>query len=90
MKNNLFALIIILVYLSAWTTNLLGVHPIFGAFLFGLVLPRKGRFVVELTEKIEEFVRTLLLPLYFAYSGLKTNISAINSSTAGGLMVRID
>lgn len=79
-RGNLFAFTLILVFLCAWTTALLGVHAIFGAFLFGLIVPRDSRLYHDANEYIEDFVMTIMLPLYFAISGLKTDITQINDS----------
>jgi Kef-type K+ transport system membrane component KefB len=65
------------IFLSSWVTSTIGVHGIFGAFLFGLIMPRNMPFTLIFSEKIEEFVQNVFLPLYFALSGLNTNIHAI-------------
>ena len=59
-------------------TEWIGVHAIFGAFLSGIVIPRKGRLTMELTEKLEDLVGVVFLPLYFASSGLKTKLGVLN------------
>jgi len=69
MRGNLFAFTLVLVFMCAWTTNLLGVHAIFGSFLFGLIVPRDTRLFHDCNEHIEEFVMAIMLPLYFAISG---------------------
>ncbi|KAJ3094762.1 K(+)/H(+) antiporter [Phlyctochytrium planicorne] len=81
----------LLTFASAFFTSATGIHSIFGAFITGLVLPREDGFAVKLTEKLEELVTIVLLPLYFTYSGLKTNIGAINTglSFAGFILVLI-
>jgi Kef-type K+ transport system membrane component KefB len=63
---------------SALFTNSLGIHPVFGAFLTGIILPRKGS-LVELVRNIDKVNGLLFLPLYFVYSGLHTQIGLINS-----------
>ena len=76
-------IIVFLTCLSAsFFTSAVGIHSIFGAFLTGLIMPRDNNFTIKLAEKIEELVSVVLLPLYFTYSGLKTNIGAINSGTS--------
>lgn len=60
------AFTLFLVLTSAWLTDRIGVHAIFGAFLVGLVVPKEIRG--PLTEKIEDLVTILFLPLYFALS----------------------
>lgn len=77
------------VLIAAFTTDLIGIHAIFGAFLFGLIVPKDGPFAVALVEKIEDFISILMLPLYFASSGLKTNIGAIKTGQSFGLLVLV-
>lgn len=64
--------------LSAVITDWIGVHYIFGAFLFGLALPRYGPLLRRLRLHIEDLVLTLLLPVFFAISGLNTRISDLD------------
>ncbi|KAI9315422.1 Sodium/hydrogen exchanger family-domain-containing protein, partial [Zopfochytrium polystomum] len=75
--------------IASFFTSAVGIHPIFGAFLTGLTLPRENGFAVKLSEKIEELVSVVLLPLYFTYSGLRTNIGAINSGVSGLSLVLV-
>ena len=63
---------------SALITELIGIHLIFGAFLLGAAMPKNPRLVRELAEKTEDFVLTFLLPIFFAYSGLRTEIGLLN------------
>lgn len=65
------------VMICGFITDSIGTHSVFGAFIFGLVIPN-GPLGATLIEKLEDFVSGLLLPLFFAISGLKTEISAIN------------
>ncbi|XP_057861671.1 cation/H(+) antiporter 19 isoform X2 [Cryptomeria japonica] len=74
---------------SGFVTDAIGIHSIFGAFVFGLTIPKEGPFAGMLIEKIEDFVGVLLLPLYFASSGLKTNISTVSSAQSWGLLVLV-
>ncbi|CAD6914932.1 unnamed protein product [Tilletia laevis] len=80
---------ILLVLVSAWMTDIIGVHAIFGAFLVGLMVPHEGGFAVALIEKIEDLVAVLLLPLYFALSGLKTNLGALDDGLIWGYTIGI-
>ncbi len=66
------------VIISALITETIGVHLIFGAFLMGAVMPKKAEVVKELAEKTEDFVLTVLLPIFFAFSGLRTQIGLLN------------
>ncbi|XP_048137569.1 cation/H(+) antiporter 20-like isoform X2 [Rhodamnia argentea] len=77
------------VMLSGFMTDLIGIHAIFGAFVFGLTIPKGGVFATRLIKRIEDFVSGLLLPLYFASSGLKTNIAKIQGAEAWGLSVLV-
>src|SRR5438094_19399 len=65
------------VLLSAIATDRIGIHAIFGAFLFGAVMPQRSEFIRELVGKLEDFVAVFLLPLFFAYTGLRTQIGLI-------------
>ncbi|MCY7369072.1 MAG: cation:proton antiporter [Chamaesiphon sp.] len=67
------------VVLSALITEAIGIHLIFGAFLLGAAMPKNSRLVREIAEKTEDFVLIFLLPVFFAYSGLKTQIGLLNS-----------
>lgn len=64
----------LMVFVSALVTEIIGVHAIFGAFLFGLAMPRSHPFTIEITGHIEELVQIVFLPLYFTLSGLHTNL----------------
>jgi Kef-type K+ transport system membrane component KefB/nucleotide-binding universal stress UspA family protein len=66
------------VVISALITELIGIHLIFGAFLLGAVMPKNASFVREIAEKTEDFVLIFLLPVFFAYSGLRTEIGLLN------------
>lgn len=79
LTENGFVLAIGLMSLGAWFTDLIGLHAVFGAFLIGTAVPR-GVFARDLIKKIEPLSVTLLLPLFFTYSGLNTKIGLINST----------
>lgn len=78
---------ILLCFVSAFYTDVIGVHPIFGAFLAGAIIPRDNHFVVKLTEKIEDFITLILLPLYFSLAGLAVNIGALNDGKSWGYVI---
>ncbi|XP_023545155.1 cation/H(+) antiporter 20-like [Cucurbita pepo subsp. pepo] len=77
------------VLVSGFVTDLIGIHSIFGGFVFGLAIPKGGRFAERLIERIEDFVSGLLLPLYFASSGLKTDVAKIKGGRAWGLLALV-
>ena len=74
------------VLISGFITDLIGLHSIFGAFVFGLIIPKSGSFSDRLVERIEDFVSGLLLPLYFASSGLKTDVNKIRGAESWGYL----
>ncbi|XP_073135683.1 cation/H(+) antiporter 20 isoform X2 [Henckelia pumila] len=74
---------------AGFVTDFIGVHSIFGGFVFGLTIPKEGNFAEKLMERIEDFVSELLLPLYFALSGLKTDITKIHGGAWGLLALVI-
>ena len=59
------------VLLSAYATEEIGIAVIFGAFVMGMVMPRHAGLTEDVTRRIEDFVVILLLPLFFAYTGLQ-------------------
>jgi Kef-type K+ transport system membrane component KefB/nucleotide-binding universal stress UspA family protein len=64
---------------SALITEFIGIHLIFGAFLMGAIMPKNAGLTKEIAVKTEEFVLIFLLPIFFAYSGLRTQIGLLNS-----------
>lgn len=83
------ALTILLVLASSFFTAIIGIHAIFGAFMIGLICPHEGGFAVKLTEKIEDLVGVLFLPLYFALSGLRTNLGLLDNGITWGYVVGV-
>jgi Kef-type K+ transport system membrane component KefB len=74
----LVALTLILLLLSAYVTNAIGIHPVFGAFLMGIILPRRAAFI-EQVRSLDRVNNVLFLPLFFVYSGLRTQIGLISA-----------
>ena len=77
LSDNMLAAIILLVLASALATEWLGIHLLFGAFLLGAIMPKDPTFVRYLTHKLEFIPVVVLLPTFFALTGLKTSISVI-------------
>jgi Kef-type K+ transport system membrane component KefB len=67
------------VLLSAIATETIGIAVIFGAFVMGLAMPRHAGLSEDVTRRVEDFVLTLLLPLFFAYTGLRTDVALLDS-----------
>ncbi|KAK9367378.1 Sodium/hydrogen exchanger family-domain-containing protein [Lipomyces kononenkoae] len=82
-----FTFLVVLV--SAFFTSMIGVHPIFGGFLAGMVVPHERVFAVGVTEKIEDIITLLFLPLYFALSGLSTNLGLLDNGITWGYTIAI-
>lgn len=70
---------LLLLLVCSMATELIGIHALFGAFLFGVTLPKENRFADALAEKLETVAVTLLLPLFFAFSGLRTQLGLLGS-----------
>ncbi|KAF9240266.1 Sodium/hydrogen exchanger family-domain-containing protein [Melanogaster broomeanus] len=74
---------------SAFFTDIVGVNAIFGAFIAGVIIPREGGVALAFAEKLEDMVSIIFLPLYFTISGLNTNLALINTGTAWGFVFAI-
>ncbi|MGS0687435.1 cation:proton antiporter domain-containing protein [Nakamurella sp. GG22] len=79
---DILAVVLIGVLVSAYITEIIGIHAIFGAFVFGAVMPRQGAadMTREILERLEQVSVLLLLPLFFVVTGLGTNIGGITGS----------
>lgn len=64
---------------SAFIADAIGLHAVFGGFLLGSIMPR-GKFVTELKKQLEPLAVVLLIPMFFAFSGLNTHMTMINNS----------
>ncbi|PPL02915.1 cation:proton antiporter [Parapedobacter indicus] len=64
--------------LSAWVTEVIGIHALFGAFMAGVIMPANINFRNIFTEKVEDVALVLLLPLFFVFTGLRTQIGLLN------------
>ncbi|CAL5437037.1 unnamed protein product [Camellia sinensis] len=76
------------VMVAGFITDAIGTHSVFGAFMFGLVISN-GQLSVTLVETLEDFVSGLFLPLFFAMSGLKTNVLAITGAITWGYLILV-
>lgn len=79
LNKNIVAFIFLLLTLSAFTTHMIGIHALFGAFLAGLVMPELPNFRKLIIDKMEDVSLSLLLPLFFVYTGLRTEIGLLNT-----------
>ena len=77
LTQNVVALTFVLLLASAFASEVMGVHALFGAFLFGTIMPRTGDYTEALAERLEDFVVVGFLPLFFAVSGLRTELGLL-------------
>ncbi len=70
--------ILVLVFSSALFTEVIGIHALFGAFLVGIVMPQNAQFRLHLRERLENFSSVFLLPLFFAFTGLRTQVGLLD------------
>jgi Kef-type K+ transport system membrane component KefB len=77
-SQGVIAGILAFLFVSAYFTEVIGIHAIFGAFLAGVVMPSATEFRTFLREKLATFSSVALLPLFFAFTGLRTQISLLD------------
>ncbi len=82
--DNEFVICLVLMSLGAWFTDAIGLHAVFGAFIMGIAMPR-GLVVKSLIERIQPLTVALLLPLFFTFSGLNTQIALLDSAYLWGM-----
>jgi Kef-type K+ transport system membrane component KefB len=78
LSPTLLAIVLMLFMLSAYTADAIGLHAVFGGFLLGTVMPR-GALTENVRRLLEPFTVVLLLPMFFTYSGLNTQLSMVNN-----------
>jgi Kef-type K+ transport system membrane component KefB len=86
--TGLLALTIGLYALCAGAMDFIGLHAVFGGFVLGAVIPR-GRYADDLQRQLEPFTVALLLPIFFTFSGLNTQLTLVNSLTLAGVALAI-
>jgi Kef-type K+ transport system membrane component KefB len=85
-EGALLATLLIGTFACAYITDLLGVHAVFGAFVFGACLPRDDRLPAALIERIEHVAILVLMPIFFALAGLSTTPGAFVGASLGALL----
>ncbi|KAL4999621.1 Sodium/hydrogen exchanger family-domain-containing protein [Aspergillus recurvatus] len=88
-SQSVVTITILIALASSFFTQIIGVHAIFGGFLIGLLCPHEGGFAIKLTEKIEDLVTALFLPLYFTLSGLQTDLGLLDTGIVWGYVVAV-
>jgi len=76
--RRLIAGVLAFVLISALTTEIIGIHALFGAFMAGVVMPPSADFRTFLRDKLDAFSAAALLPLFFAFTGLRTQVTLLN------------
>jgi len=89
LTQTVVAVIFLMVLASAATTEWIGIHAMFGAFLIGFIMPKGTEFVRHLGEKLEDFTVVLLLPIFFAYAGLRTKLGLLSEPALWGQAVLV-
>lgn len=79
-SRGLVAWVLVFVFASALFTETIGIHALFGAFLAGVVMPSSPRLRGFLRERLETFSAVFLLPLFFAFTGLRTQIGLLDDT----------
>lgn len=79
------ALILLILIISSTLTEIIGIHALFGAFMAGVVMPPSLGFRKVMMEKVEDIALVFFLPLFFAFTGLRTEIGLINSPALWGV-----
>jgi Kef-type K+ transport system membrane component KefB/nucleotide-binding universal stress UspA family protein len=80
LSQGVVATIVCLMLASAWVSEHIGIHALFGAFLMGAIMPKGTAFVRNLSGKFEDFTVIFLLPIFFAYTGLRTQIGLLTGA----------
>ncbi|CCE28174.1 related to potassium:hydrogen antiporter [Claviceps purpurea 20.1] len=88
-SQSVISFILLIALAAAFFTGIIGIHPIFGSFMAGLIIPRDERFNIHVTEKLEDLIGALFLPLYFTLSGLKTNLGLLDTGAAWGYVFAV-
>ncbi|WP_284652682.1 cation:proton antiporter [Flavobacterium terrisoli] len=77
-KKSVVAIFLLTLIVSAYITEIIGIHALFGAFMMGAIMPDISKFRNVFIEKVEDLAVILLLPLFFVFTGLRTEIGLIN------------
>jgi len=80
-NKSMMAIVFMVLLLSAYVTELIGVHALFGAFIAGVIMPVEMDFRQTVIDKIEDISLVLLLPLFFVFTGLRTQVGLLNEAS---------
>ncbi|KAI7829738.1 Sodium/hydrogen exchanger [Gamsiella multidivaricata] len=88
-SQKMIAVTLVIVLSTSFITNIIGIHTIFGGFLVGLLIPHDSGFAEGLTRRLEDLVGVYFLPIFFACSGLKTQVGLLNNGQTWGLVIMV-
>lgn len=87
-NGRMLAFVLLLLMLGAWFTDVVGIYAVFGAFMLGIAMPR-GRLSHELNKILEPITTNFLLPLFFIYSGLNTQLNLVVTPALWGITLLV-
>jgi Kef-type K+ transport system membrane component KefB len=79
-RQGMMALVLVALLISALLTEAIGIHALFGAFLLGVVVPHDSLIARELERRLGDLVVVLLLPAFFAFTGLRTQLGLVSGA----------
>jgi Kef-type K+ transport system membrane component KefB len=78
--NTLMSVLFTILLFSSYCTEIIGIHALFGAFLAGIIIPKNDDMKKHMIERISDVTLVLLLPLFFVYTGLRTQAGMLNTA----------
>lgn len=84
-RQSTMAIIFVVLLLSAYCCEVIGIHALFGAFMAGIIMPLEWDFRHIIINKIEDIAMVMLLPIFFVLTGLRTNIALLNDASLLGM-----
>jgi Kef-type K+ transport system membrane component KefB len=85
MSRPIVAIFFIMLIISAYVAEVIGIHALFGAFMAGAIMPENVKFRNIFIDKVEDVALVLLLPLFFVFTGLRTQIGLLNDASLWAL-----
>jgi Kef-type K+ transport system membrane component KefB len=80
LSKSIIAIFFLTLIISSYATEVIGIHALFGAFMAGAIMPDNARFRNMFVEKVEDIALVVLLPLFFVFTGLRTQIGLLNDA----------
>jgi len=84
LTHNLLGILLAGIFISAITTYQIGIFAIFGGFMMGVILYDEHELIAAWKERVGHFVMVFFLPIFFTYTGLRTNIGSLDTASAWG------